>query len=159
DHLPRIFEMFSQEEPALERAQGGLGIGLALVRGLVELHGGTIEARSGGIGMGSEFIIRLPVVDVPAQQAPQERVESGKERRLGATCRILVVDDNRDAADSLAMMLRLMGHEIEMAHDGLEGVQAAGAQRPEVVLLDIGLPKMNGYEAARCIREQPWAKN
>src|SRR5581483_9219325 len=156
-HLPRLFEMFSQIEPALERSQGGLGIGLALVRGLVELHGGTIEARSAGIGRGSEFIIRLPVAEAHAE-APQEPVDGDQKIRTVRPIRILVVDDNRDAADSLTIMLRMTGHQTQTAYDGLEAVQAAATFRPQVVLLDIGLPKMSGYEAARHIREQPWGK-
>jgi PAS domain S-box-containing protein len=157
EHLRRIFEMFSQVTPALERSHGGLGIGLALVRGLVELHGGNVLARSSGIGRGSEFVVRLPVVDVPVQQQLKEPVDSGTRPSV-RTCRILAVDDNRDAADSLAMMLRLMGHETRTAYDGLEAVESAAAFQPDVVLLDIGLPKMNGYEAARHIRQQPWGK-
>ena len=158
EHLPRIFEMFSQVDTALERSQGGLGIGLALVRGLVELHGGMVEARSAGIGRGSEFTVRLPVTEVQIQ-APQEpgNGDQGAVRTI-RPCRILVVDDNRDAADSLVMMLRMMGHETDTAYDGLEAVQAAATFRPEVVLLDIGLPKMNGYEAARLIRKQASGK-
>jgi CheY-like chemotaxis protein len=157
EHLPRLFEMFSQAAPALERSQGGLGIGLALVRGLVELHGGTVEARSGGTGMGSEFIVRLPVVDVSVRHEPQDPAEDHGVAN-GCKRRILAVDDNRDAADSLAVLLRMMGHEARTAYDGLEAVQAAATFQPEVVLLDIGLPKMNGYEAARHIRQQPWGK-
>jgi CheY-like chemotaxis protein len=156
EHLPRLFEMFSQLAPALERSQGGLGIGLALVRGLVELHGGTVEARSAGLGKGSEFIVQMPILDSP-MPAPQEPV-GGEKHLSGPKRRILVVDDNRDAADSMVVMLRIMGHETSTAYDGLEAVQAAAAFRPEVVLLDIGLPKMNGYEAAQHIRKQPWGK-
>src|SRR5262249_54907047 len=141
DHLPHIFEMFSQVAPALERSQAGLGIGLALVRGLVELHGGTIQAHSSP-GKGSEFIVRLPVVEGPAQALPQ-RTEEGQPARRQATGRILVADDNRDAADSLAMILRMMGHEIQTAYDGVEAVQTAATFRPAVALLDIGMPKMN----------------
>lgn len=154
EHLSHIFEMFSQVEPALERSQGGLGIGLALVRGLVELHGGKTEARSNGPGKGSEFIVRMRVVEssvlVPREPLPHSKPGVRPERR------ILVVDDNRDAADSLIMMLRMMGHETAVAYDGLEAIHAAGAFRPEITLLDIGLPKMNGYEIARHIRKQPW---
>jgi CheY-like chemotaxis protein len=157
EHLVDIFEMFSQVAPALERSQGGLGIGLALVRGLVELHGGKVEAHSGGPGMGSEFIVRLPVVEVPGRQESQEPAQDN-QAASGRKRRILAVDDNRDAADSLALMLRMMGHETCTAYDGLEAVQAAATFRPEVVLLDIGLPRMNGYEAARHIRRQPWGK-
>jgi PAS domain S-box-containing protein len=155
EHLPHLFEMFSQIAPALERSQGGLGIGLWLVRGLVELHGGKIEARSGGPGKGSEFIVRLPALEVPELQESREpakdtQISGGRKRR------ILVVDDNRDAADSLAMMLQMMDHETCTAYDGLEATRAAATFRPEVVLLDIGLPKLNGYEAARHIRREPW---
>jgi PAS domain S-box-containing protein len=156
EHLPRLFEMFSQLAPALERSQGGLGIGLALVRGLVELHGGRVEVRSAGLGKGSEFIVHLPMVESP-MPVPQEPVEVEKFRSVPKR-RILVVDDNRDAAVSMVMMLRMMGHETSTAYDGLEAVQAAATFRPEVVLLDIGLPKMNGYEAALHIRKQPWGK-
>jgi PAS domain S-box-containing protein len=157
DQLPRLFEMFSQAAPALERSQEGLGIGLALVRGLVELHGGSVEARSAGPGRGSEFTVRLPVAKTPVQSR-QELSAGGGKADAGPKRRILVVDDNRDAADSLAMMLRLAGHDIRTAHDGLEAVQAAATFRPDVALLDIGMPKMNGYEAARHIRQQPWGR-
>lgn len=154
EHLPHIFKMFSQATPVLERSQGGLGVGLALVQGIVELHGGTIEARSSGIGMGSEFIVRLPTGDTPAEKVLQER-ESGERFRAGPKCRILVVDDNQDAAASLATLLRLKGHEIQKAHDGVEAIQTAATFRPNVVLLDIGLPKMNGYEVAAQLRQHP----
>jgi PAS domain S-box-containing protein len=158
EHLPNIFNMFSQLAPALERSQGGLGIGLSLVKGLVELHGGTIEARSGGPGKGSEFAVHLPIVDVPLA-ALQEPGSDGEKVRRVRQYSVLVVDDLRDAADSLAMMLRDMGHDTRTAYDGLEAVQAAAAIRPDVVLLDIGLPKLNGYEAARRIRNEPWGGN
>src|SRR5262249_7680244 len=151
EHLPRLFQMFSQVTPALERSRGGLGIGLALVKGLVELHGGRVEARSAGLGLGSEFIVRLPAADAPIAVPPKpgsnpQALSSGPQRR------ILVVDDNRDSADSLGLMLKTVGHDIRTAYDGLEAAQAALAYRPDVVLLDIGLPKMNGYEVGRRIR-------
>jgi PAS domain S-box-containing protein len=157
EHLPHLFEMFSQAAPALERSQGGLGIGLSLVRGLVELHGGTVQAHSDGIGRGSRFVVRLPIVDphiphTPAEPAVENQVPATGKRR------ILVVDDHRDAAESLARLLRLMGHETCTAHDGLEAAQAAASYRPEVILLDIGLPRINGYEVARQIRQQPWGQ-
>src|SRR5262245_34606857 len=155
--LPRLFEMFSQVSSALERSQGGLGIGLALVKGLVEMHGGRVEARSGGVGSGSEFTVTLPVAEAPMQATP-EPGDDGEPTGCRSKYRILVVDDNRDAADSLTMMLTMMGHDIQKAYDGLEAVQAAAAFRPDVVLLDIGLRKMNGYEAARHIRQQPWGR-
>src|SRR5262249_7987533 len=135
-------------------SQGGLGIGLALVRGLVELHGGKIEARSGGPDKGSEFVVRLGVVDGPVPVPPGSGWSEKPPCRPGR--RSLVVDDNCDAVDSLVMMLRMMGNETAAAYDGLEAIQAAAAFRPEVMLLDIGLPKMNGYEVARHIRKKPW---
>jgi signal transduction histidine kinase/ActR/RegA family two-component response regulator len=158
EHLAQIFQMFSQMAPALERSQGGLGIGLSLVKGLVELHGGTIAPRSGGAGKGSEFTVHLSIVDVPVE-TPQKTTGAGQSSRGGRKYRILVVDDLRDAADSLAMILQMMGHETRTAYDGLEAVQTAAVYRPDVVLLDIGLPKLNGYEAARRIRDEPWGGN
>jgi PAS domain S-box-containing protein len=157
DYLPHIFEMFSQATPALERSQGGLGIGLALVRGLVELSGGSVEAQSAGPGKGSEFTLRLPIVDATVPARPETRAD-GEKSCVGPKCRILVAEDLRDSADSLALLLRLAGHDILVARDGLEAVQAAATFRPDVVLLDIGMPRMNGYEAARQIRQQPWGK-
>jgi PAS domain S-box-containing protein len=158
EHLPRLFEMFSQVDSALERSQGGLGIGLALVKGLVEMHGGTVEARSEGRGRGSEFVVRLPLpaetTAGPAHAANGDVGAAARPRR-----RILVADDNRDAADSLAEMLRLFGHEVHAAHDGREAVEAAGWFRPEGALLDIGMPRLNGYEAARLIRDQAWGES
>jgi two-component system, chemotaxis family, CheB/CheR fusion protein len=150
--LPFVFNMFTQVDQSLERSQSGLGIGLTLVQRFVELHGGTVQALSEGPGRGSEFIVRLPiVVDKPEVQPRPEPAESEKTT---AGRRILVVDDNRDSATTLALLLKMTGNEVETAHDGLEAVHAAATVRPEVVLLDIGLPKMNGYEACRKIREQ-----
>jgi CheY-like chemotaxis protein/two-component sensor histidine kinase len=157
EHLPHVFEMFSQVSSVLERSQGGLGIGLSLVKGLVELHGGRVQAQSDGLGMGSEFIVRLPLAEAPA--VPRSEPNCDGSSHHSRERRILVVDDNRDAADSLAMMLRVSGHAVQTAYDGLAGVQAAAAFRPDVVLLDIGMPKMNGYEAARQIRQQVCGKN
>jgi len=154
EHLPRLFEMFSQVAPALDRSQGGLGIGLSLVKGLVEMHGGTVEARSEGPGKGSEFVLRLPAADGPPDGRTQQHV-TGVEAAARPRRRILVADDNRDAADSLAVMLRLAGHEVHVAHDGRAAVEAAGWFRPDVALLDIGMPQLNGYEAARLIRGRP----
>jgi PAS domain S-box-containing protein len=157
EQLPHIFDMFSQVTPALERSQGGLGIGLALVKGLVDLHGGTVEARSDGLGRGSEFHVRLPLAD----PTPQAFTPHGSEQESPApspVARILVVDDNRDSADSLGMLLQLLGHDIRAAYDGVEAVQAAAAFRPDMMLLDIGLPKMSGYEVARRIRQHDWGK-
>ncbi len=149
-HLGRIFDMFSQVGSSMERSHGGLGIGLSLVRRLVELHGGRVEARSKGSGRGSEFIVRLPVM--PAAAEPAAAV--AKAATAGAHgLRILVVDDNLDAAVALSALLEMMGNETRMVHDGLAAVAAAADWRPDVVLLDIGLPGLNGYEAARRIRE------
>ncbi len=158
-HLAGIFDMFFQVEPALSRSQGGLGIGLSLVKKLVELHGGSIVAKSDGPGRGSEFQVRLPVLDV-APQTAERPAEAGKAKLCGSPKRrLLVVDDNIDAATSLSILLGRLGHDVCTAYDGLEAVQAAAAYRSDVVLLDIGLPKMNGYEAAREIRRQPGGNN
>jgi len=155
DQLPRVFEMFTQVDRSLEKSHGGLGIGLTLAKRLVEMHGGTVEARSEGPGKGSEFIVRLPVV-VEASR-PQESGHE-EEQLARSSLRILIVDDNRDGADSLAMMLRIMGNDTRTAYDGQEGADMAGEYRPDVLLLDIGLPRLNGYEACRRIREQSWGK-
>ncbi|MGH8607985.1 MAG: ATP-binding response regulator, partial [Gammaproteobacteria bacterium] len=153
DQLPRIFKMFTQLDTSLERTQSGLGIGLTLVRELVEMHGGTVEAQSAGIGQGSEFVVRLPILVETPEPPPEPTVS---EPTPTTARRILVVDDNRDSAESLAMLLELTGNQTHTAYDGLEAVEAAATFKPDVVLLDIGLPKMNGFEAARKIREQPW---
>ena len=154
--LPRLFEMFSQVDRNLDRAQGGLGIGLALVKGLTESHGGTVKVFSAGVGKGSSFVVRLPVSHcVPVREKPS--LTNGAA--FGPRRRILVVDDNRDGASSLSMLLSVMGHDTLIAHDGLEGVELAEAFRPDLIVLDIGLPKLNGLDACRRIREQPWAKN
>jgi signal transduction histidine kinase/ActR/RegA family two-component response regulator len=151
--LPRIFEMFSQADRSLERGTGGLGIGLALVKGVVELHGGSVAAESED-GKGSTFTVTLPVVAESAA-APTEAPEPAY-LPCAPGLRVLVVDDNRDGADSLAEMLRLMGHEVETAGDGLAAVEQAEVFRPELVLMDLGMPRLNGYDATRRIREQPW---
>ncbi|WP_159593541.1 PAS domain-containing hybrid sensor histidine kinase/response regulator [Hydrogenophaga sp. BPS33] len=155
DQLPRIFELFVQGDLSLERSSGGLGIGLSLARNLVELHGGTVRASSAGRGRGSEFVVRLPIamaLDSPDEDGP---LVATIETPAIASHRILVVDDNRDAAESLAMLLELSGHETRLAFDGLEAVALSAQFLPEVVLLDIGLPKMNGYEVAARIRALP----
>jgi CheY-like chemotaxis protein/two-component sensor histidine kinase len=159
DMLSKIFEMFAQVDRSLERSQGGLGIGLTLVKRLVEMHGGSVEARSDGPGMGSEFTVRLPVAMASASHQPQPPKGEGEKTAAPARRRILVVDDNKDSADSMSMMLSIAGMEARTAYDGLEAVAVAAAFNPDVVLLDIGLPKLNGYEAARRIREQPWGKD
>jgi len=158
DKLDSIFGMFAQVDRTLERSQGGLGIGLTLAKRLVEMHGGSLKAFSEGAGRGSEFVVRLPIlIDKQREQQPAE--PTGNEQPAPTARRILVVDDNPDSAASLAMLLKLTGNETYTAHDGLEAVEAAETFRPDVVLLDIGLPKLNGRDAARRIREQPWGKN
>jgi PAS domain S-box-containing protein len=158
DKLSSVFEMFTQIERTLERSQGGLGIGLTLVKRLVEMHDGTVTAQSEGPGRGSEFVVRLPVlIEKPEAVRGGERPTAEPTRTTA--CRILVVDDNTDAATSLAMLLKITGNQTETAYDGLEAVEAAAKFRPDVILLDIGLPKLNGYDACRRIREQPWGKN
>jgi PAS domain S-box-containing protein len=158
EKLAGLFQMFSQVDTALERSQGGLGIGLSLVRGLVEMHGGSVEARSEGLGRGSEFVVRLPVADGPGPSGlpPAGGGAAGESRPRR---RILVADDNRDAADSLAMMLQLQGHGVHTSHDGQEAVVAAEEFRPDLILMDIGMPRLNGYEACRRIRGRPWGKD
>ncbi|MEP6922266.1 MAG: ATP-binding protein [bacterium] len=156
DKLPHIFEMFVQVDRSLEHSQGGLGIGLTLVRRLIEMHGGSVEARSAGAGKGSEFIIRLPsIVVAQSLRSPDEK--PGKVDPI-IRRRILVVDDNRDSAESMAMVLSLSGHEVATGHDGLQAVEMAETFRPHVVFLDIGMPGLNGFEACRRIREQPWGQ-
>jgi len=153
--LERIFSMFAQVTPAIDRSQGGLGIGLALSRGLVELHGGTISASSGGLHQGARFTVRLPLA------ATMDAGRDDKGPEAPAECepqRILVVDDNLDAAESLAMLLQMDGHETALAHDGQRALELAQSFEPQVILLDIGLPLLNGYEVARRVREQPWGR-
>jgi len=157
--LPLIFDMFMQVDASLERSQGGLGIGLTLVRRLVELHGGSVSVASAGVGEGSEFVVRLPIlVDAPLVSAAHG------VREIAATsansCKILVVDDNRDAAQSLAQVLKLLGHEAQVVYDGLTALEIVEMFEPNMILLDLGLPKLNGFETChriRCLnlREQP----
>lgn len=149
--LGNVFEMFSQLKPALERAQGGLGIGLSLVHGLVELHGGRIRAESDGVGHGSVFTMELAVLEQEAVAAPPAATHPDTAPR-----RILVVDDNVDAADTLAMALELLGHSVQTAYSAADALVRASAFGPSLILLDIGLPDMNGYQVAQTIRAQPW---
>ena len=148
--------MFMQVDRTSERSQGGLGIGLTLVKRLTEMHGGSIEAQSAGEGHGSEFIVRLPVLNRP-EVAAQAGPDADSDRQLQR--RVLIVDDNRDSADSLAMLMEITGNKTYLAHDGIEAVEAIEKYRPEVVLLDIGLPGLDGHEVCRRIREQQWGKN
>lgn len=152
DMLPRVFDLFAQGDRHRECAHGGLGIGLALVRSLVELHGGRVEARSAGLGQGSEFIVRLPLAARPADEA---QVERGEATAHGSARRVLVIDDNQDVADSLAMLLETFGVEVRTANSGAAGLDALAWFKPELVFLDIGMPGMDGIETARRIRERP----
>jgi PAS domain S-box-containing protein len=156
DKLESIFDMFMQLDRTSERSQGGLGIGLTLVKRLVEMHGGSIESRSGGEGMGSEFVVRLPVL---GSAAGSEEIGTWMPRVMPAQRRVLIVDDNRDSADSLAMLMQITNNEAYLAHDGEEAVAAVEKHRPEVVLLDIGLPKFDGHEVCRRVRKEPWGKD
>ena len=152
DMLPRVFEMFTQVDQSEARAQGGLGIGLTLVENLVRMHGGSVEARSEGPARGSEFIVRLPLAAEALAPLQQEA-----ERLHSATLaprRILLVDDNRDVADSLAMLLQFLGADVHLVNDGPSALESLSIFKPHVVLLDIGMPEMNGYEVARQIRQQ-----
>jgi CheY-like chemotaxis protein len=158
DQLHRIFDLFAQAEGA-DRGSGGLGIGLALVERLVELHGGTVTAHSEGPGRGSEFIVQLPRMETAAPSAPATP-DAVPKRGGGATSRrrILIVDDNRDALESLATLLELSGHVVCAAPNGEAALALAASFRPDLVLLDLGMPKVDGYEVARRIRAEPWGK-
>ncbi|MBC7414856.1 MAG: response regulator [Herminiimonas sp.] len=155
--LDKVFVMFTQVDRTLEKTTGGLGIGLSLVKGLLEMHSGTIEAKSDGEGTGSEFVVRLPVMmDVGAES---DRANGQTNEVMpSARRRILVVDDNVDAADSLGVLLEMLGNEVRIAHDGEAGVAVAEQFRPDVMLMDIGMPKISGYEAARRIRQHSWGQ-
>jgi PAS domain S-box-containing protein len=152
DLLPRVFDLFTQGDSSLDRSEGGLGIGLTLVRRLVEMHGGSVEACSEGPGRGSEFTVRLPRLAAPLQA---KGVKDAERPQPAGPLRVLVVDDHRDAAESLVILLRLWGHEVQSAHDGPTALAMAAAYRPDAVLLDIGLPGMNGYEVAERLQELP----
>ena len=156
DQLDAIFGMFSQVDPRVERSRGGLGIGLALVDGLVKMHGGSVTAQSPGRGQGSTFTVTLPVIESQTLQRakPSEPSSTAHPRR-----RILVVDDNIDSATSMAMMLEFLGNEVRTAHDGLQALEQVEHDRPDVVLMDVGMPRLNGYEATRRIRSQPWGRD
>jgi len=156
DSLPHMFELFTQAPRSLDRSQGGLGVGLAVVRKLVEMHGGTVEAQSAGPGKGSEFIVRLPVLSPPTGRS---QIPSKKgDEQSGSGWRVLVVDDNVDSADSIAMLLQVSGHEVRVVYSGQDALDMAGKYQPDIVLLDIGLPVMDGYEVARRLRKHPELK-
>jgi PAS domain S-box-containing protein len=155
ESLPRIFDMFYRADRSLEKHEGGLGIGLTLVRQLVELHGGSVAAASDGLGRGSTFTVHLPLLE--GVSAPRAAIEPAPAVAAGR--RVLVVDDNRRAADSLAEILRLDGHDVETAYDGREALAAMERFRPQVALLDIGMPEVNGYDVARRARAEPWGSS
>jgi PAS domain S-box-containing protein len=157
--LPRIFELFVQADPAAARSQGGLGVGLTLVKNLVEMHGGTVEASSDGLGKGSQFVVRLPLAG-RVQGAEDGRTSDGHQDRDNSASgrRILVVDDNRDAAESLAIWLRLLGHDVRVAYNGPAALDEAAAFCPHLVLLDLGMDGMDGFEVARRLRARPGAE-
>jgi CheY-like chemotaxis protein len=153
--LSEVFEMFTQVNRTLDRAQGGLGIGLAIVKRLVEFHGGTITAASPGLGHGSTFTVRLPILQVFAKSLqPRSAPAARRVKTKSARRRVLVVDDNVDGAESFARMLQISGHEMRVAHSGPEALHTVRSFTPEVVFLDIGLPGMNGYEVARRLRKE-----
>ena len=157
EKLPLMFELFAQGDRSLARSEGGLGIGLTLVRSLAELHGGSVTATSEGLGKGSEFIVRLPAATAPVQETPRPRAKLTQATEQIA--RILVVDDNVDTARGLSRLLKLLGHNVQMAYDGQTAIETARSHRPEFVLLDIGLPGMDGYQVATHLRQEQYSKD
>jgi len=153
-----LFEMFSQIDSAIDRAEGGLGIGLALVKGLVALHGGTVEAASPGLGLGSEFIIRLPRSVLVERRAAGSGKSAATILMSGPRGKIVIADDNRDAADSLKLLLELSGYDTFVAYNGQQALDLGATERPSVFILDVGMPDMTGYEVARRIRQQAWGR-
>jgi CheY-like chemotaxis protein len=149
--LGRVFDVFAQADRSLDRKRGGLGLGLAVVKGLVELHGGVVRADSAGLGRGAAFTVRLPLEPEPAALSPA----SEPPRHTGAPSRVVVIEDNHDAAVSLRMLLEVLGHEVRVAFTGPEGLNLALGWKPDVVLSDIGLPELDGYEVARRLRREP----
>ncbi|EGF92668.1 response regulator [Asticcacaulis biprosthecium C19] len=149
--LPKVFELFTQVDQHLDRSQGGLGIGLALVQKLVEMHGGTTVANSDGVGLGSTFTVRLPLASEPGEARSEADSARDDARRLD----VLIVDDNTDSADTTRWMLELIGHRPRVENNGPAALEAVQRLRPDVVLLDIGMPGMDGYEVCRLLREMP----
>ena len=157
--IPHLFEMFAQVDSLIDRAEGGLGIGLALVKGLLALHGGTVEARSDGIGRGSEFALHLPASTIVPPTRSKRIERAAPALAAGPRGKILVVDDNRDAADSLAQVLGVFGHEVLVGHSSRDALDLGVRERPDAIILDIGMPEVTGYEAARRIRREAWGRN
>jgi signal transduction histidine kinase/CheY-like chemotaxis protein len=155
DLLPHVFELFVQADYASSKSQGGLGIGLTLVKNLVEMHNGTVEAHSAGLGKGAEFVVRLPLLAKNTDQPLPSRTETDPTSRRATGHRLLVVDDNQDAGNTLGMLLRLQGHEVRVVYSGETALDAVESFAPDVIFLDIGMPGMDGYEVARRLRKQP----
>jgi len=156
--LPHVFEMFSRVESRLTRSRGGLGVGLGLVQRLIEMHGGTVAAHSAGPGHGSSFVVTLPLTIAATPSSEPAATPGDGAAQANGGRRVLVVDDNEDAAVSLAALLRLSGHEARTVHDPFETLAVAEAERPEIILLDIGMPGLDGYQLARRIRSEPWGR-
>lgn len=157
DMMPRLFRLFSQAHAPDARAEGGLGVGLALVRGLVTLHGGTVTAKSEGPGRGTEFVVRLPT-GMPSEE-PSRTEQTAEAAPAGAGMRILVVDDNRDAADTCAMVLELSGHRVQTAYTAATALVRGATFRPQALVLDIGLPDLDGYQLAQRVRASDWGRD
>ncbi|HTV50045.1 MAG TPA: ATP-binding protein [Steroidobacteraceae bacterium] len=155
--MPRLFEMFSQVDAAIDRAEGGLGIGLALVKGLIGMHGGSVEVASPGLGRGSTFTIHLPASAL-AREPRRGPESSGTAAAPRGYCRVLIADDNADAADSLGLLLEMSGHRVWVAHSGKAALELAMRERPDALILDIGMPGMTGYELARRVRQEAWGR-
>jgi CheY-like chemotaxis protein len=155
--MPRLFTLFTQARPALERSEGGLGVGLALVRGLVTLHGGHVQARSAGANRGSDFIVHLPMSPVANADGPTDPALTPESRHRGL--QVMVVDDNQDVVESCKTLLELSGHRVSTAYTGREALELAENLHPDVILLDIGLPDISGYEVARRVRATSWGAN
>jgi CheY-like chemotaxis protein len=151
EKIPEMFELFAQGDRSLARSEGGLGIGLTLVKRLIDMHGGSVTAHSKGSGTGSEFVVRLPLARAPVGEATDAAREAKPSRRQS---RVLVVDDNIDAAKGLEKLLKLLGHEVEVAHDGPSAISLARLHRPDIILLDLGLPGMDGYQVAAELRRE-----
>jgi CheY-like chemotaxis protein len=157
--IAHVFDMFSQVDRPLERASGGLGIGLALVKGLVEAHGGDVRAESAGEGAGSTFTVRLPLAPALSPVPAAEGGETAEPPRAHDGKSVLVVDDNRDGALAMASLLSLLGYRVHLAYDGVEALEVAEREHPNAVLMDVGLPRLNGLETTRRLRERPWARS